>query len=118
MKLTAIAIAAVTFATSGAAVAAERVSDVDYLRASRCKGLATSIEGVVDGQSIDAYLKSAKGTRAPYVKDRADQEFQRGLRDGRSSDRKERMTAELTGACQAYLGDSSTVAKRKSPPAS
>ena len=118
MKLVAIAIAAVTFATSGAAAAAERVSDVDYLRASRCKGLATSIEGIVDGQAIDAYLKSVTGARAPYVKDRADQEYQRGLRDGRSGDRRERMTAELTGACQAYLGDPATVAKRKSAPAS
>ena len=113
MKFAAIAIAAAaTLATAGSAFAVERVSDLDYMRASRCKGLATTLTGVVDPQSIDTYLKSARGSRAPVVLDRADTEFQKAKREARSEDRKPRLTAELTGACSAYLGEPSNVAKR------
>ena len=43
MKYAVIALAAVALA--GSASAAEKVTDVDYLKANRCKGLATSIHG-------------------------------------------------------------------------
>lgn len=114
MKFAAIAIAAATLAAAAgsAAVAAERVSDMDYMRASRCKGLATTLTGVVDAGSIDAYLKSAKGARSPVVYDRADAEFDRAKREARSEDRKARLTAELTGPCSAYLGGPAVTAKR------
>jgi hypothetical protein len=112
MKLAAIAIATVGLMVAGSAAASDRVNDVDYLRAARCKGLATSLPGVVDAGAIDAFIKGAGAARAPYVLDRADQEYQRGKRDGHSGSKKEQATSELTGACQAYLGDPSTVAKR------
>lgn len=113
MKFAAIAIAAAaTLASAGSAFAVERVTDLDYLRASRCKGLATTLTGVVDANGIDAYLKSARGTRSPVVVDRAEGEFEKAKREARSEDRKPRLTAELTGACSAYLAEPSNVAKR------
>ena len=113
MKFAAIALVAASFAAiSGSAVAASRVTDVDYLKASRCKGLATTLTGVVEPGQIDAYLKSARDARAPYVHDRAATEFDRARREAKSEDRKQRLTAELTTQCTAYLGAPADVAKR------
>ena len=49
---------------------------------------------------------------ATYIVDRGEEEFQRARKEGKSADRKERLTAELTGACQAYLGEATSVAKQ------
>jgi|SRR5687768_5126858 len=108
----AIALTAAALFAAGAASASERVSDAQYLKASRCKGLATTLTGVVDAGQIDAYLKSAKGARSPILMDRADAEFDRAKREARVGGQKERLTAELTGTCSAYLGDPASVAKR------
>jgi hypothetical protein len=112
MKFAAILIAAATVASTGSAFAAERVSDMEYLKASRCKGLATTLTGVVDAGSIDSYLKAARSARSPAVFERAESEFDKARREARSEDRKTRLTAELTGPCSAYLGEPASVAKR------
>lgn len=112
MKFAAIALTAAAFAAAGTAVAADRITDVDYLRASRCKGLAEALPGVVDGQSLDAYLKSAGRQRPAAIYARAEGEAERARRQARSEDSKARLTAELTGPCQAYLGEPSNMAKR------
>ena len=112
MKYVAIALVATAFA--GSAYASEKVTDVDYLRASRCAGLATSIEGVVDPAALTSFIKAERGARATYVIDRGQEEFQRAKKEGKSEDRKTRLTAELTGACQAYLGGATSVAKQGS----
>ncbi|MFN3583105.1 hypothetical protein [Phenylobacterium sp.] len=112
MKFAAIALAAASLAAAGTAVAAGRVTDVDYLRASRCKGLAEGLPGVIDSQALDAYLKMADGQRSAVIHDRAEGEVDRARRQARSEDRKARLTAELTGPCQAYLGEPSSMAKR------
>lgn len=111
MKFAAIALVTVAFAASSA-VAADKVSDVEYLKANRCKGLATSIEGVVDPAALSSFIKSERGTRASYIVTRGDEEFQRARREAKSADRKARLTSELTTACQAYLGSSTNVAKQ------
>ena len=111
MKFAIVLTAAAVF-VAGAASASERITDAQYLKASRCKGLATSINGVVDAGQIDAFLKSARGARSPILMDRAEAEFDRAKREGRVGGAKERLTAELTGPCSAYLGDSASVAKR------
>ena len=108
----AIALTAAALFAAGAASASERISDAQYLKASRCKGLATSLTGIVDAGQIDAYLKSAKGARSPILMDRADAEFDRAKREARAGGAKERLTAELTSTCSAYLGDPASVAKR------
>jgi len=111
MKFAAIALA-VTALAAGSASAAEKVSDVDFLKANRCKGLATSIDGVVDPASLDSFIKAERGARNPYIIERAGEEFQRAKKEAKAADRKERLTAELTGGCQAYLGGGTSMAKQ------
>lgn len=110
MKYAVIALAIA--AVAGSASAAPKLTDVDYLRANRCKGLATSIEGVVDPAALNSLIKSERGARATYVVDRGEEEFQRARKEAKSQDRKARLTAELTGACRAYLGEATSVAKQ------
>lgn len=110
MKHVVFALLVASFA--GSASATEKVSDVDYMRAARCRGLAAGLPGVVDAQALDAFMKAERRARAPYVLDRATQEQDRARREARSEDRKERLTAELTGACQAYLGPAAGVARQ------
>jgi hypothetical protein len=112
MKFAAIALAAVATFAAGAASAGDKITDVDYLKANRCKGLATSIEGVVDPAALNSFIKSERGARASYIVDRGDAEFQRARREAKSADRKARLTTELTTSCQAYLGASTSVAKQ------
>lgn len=111
MKFAVIALVAATM-TAGAASASDKVTDVDYLKANRCKGLATSIDGVVDPASLNSFIKAERGTRAAYVITRGDEEFAKARREAKSADRKARLTAELTTACQAYLGAPTNVAKQ------
>ena len=117
MKTAAIAIAiAVLGLAAGSASAAGQVSDLDYMKANRCKGLATTLTGVADPASMDAFIKSARGSRAPHVLERAEAEFDRAKREARSVDRRGRLTAELTGYCAELLGQTSTVAGARRNP--
>ena len=115
MKTAAIAITVLGLVASSAS-AAGRVSDLDYLKASRCKGLATTLTGVVDTTAMDAYIKSARISREPHVIQRADAEFDRARREARSEDRRERLTAELTGICAELVSQPSTVAGARRNP--
>lgn len=111
MKITILALSGALLVT-GAASASDRVTDLDFLRANRCKGLATTLTGVVDPEALSGFIKAERTARAPYVVERADAEFQRAKREAKSEDRKPRLTAELTGPCQAYLGGPTSVAKQ------
>ncbi len=111
MKTTIIAMTAALLA-SGAASAAAKVSDVDFLRANRCKGLAMTLSGVVDPQTLDSFIKAERGSRMPYVVERAEAEFQRAKKEARAEERKTRLSAELSGPCQAYVSEGQTTLKR------
>jgi hypothetical protein len=111
MKILAITLAAAGLLASGSASAGERMTDVAFLKAARCNGLAKAVPGVVDEQALDALYKGAASGRQPFVADRADQAFADGKREGRTAS-KEKTTAELTGACAALLSNPSSVAKQ------
>mgnify|MGYP006181411277 CR=1 FL=1 len=101
MKIVAAALV-VAALTAGSAAAAE-VTDVDFLKANRCKGLATSIEGVVDVAALNTFIKSERGARANYIVDRADTEFKRARKEAKSQ-----MVAEAyTKAVEDHKHDSS-----------
>lgn len=105
MKLIAIALtSAGLLAAAGSAAAA--VSDVEFLRASRCRGLADSGLATVDTAAMDAFIKAEKRTRTAFVADRGKAEFDRAKREAKTenTERKARLTAELNGPCQAYKG--------------
>lgn len=102
MKWIILATTAATLFAANAALAASGVSDLDYLRANRCRGLASGLPGAVDGAAINHFVKAETPGRSVYVQQRAEQEFDRARRETRSQDRKPRLTQELTGACQAF----------------
>ena len=112
MKLAILTVIAATLAAGSASAASSNVTDVDYLKANRCKGLAASITGVVDTASLDSFIRSERMGRQSYIVDRGDDEFTRARKEAKSQDRKERLTAELTGPCQAFFQGSSNVAKQ------
>ncbi len=111
MKIVMFALAAAAFTTS-AASGSDRTTDVQYLKAARCKGLAASLTGLVDSAALDTFVKQAGRHRTSDVMQRADDEYDRARREARRGGRKETLTAELTGPCQAFLGGASDVAKQ------
>jgi len=112
MNTPAVALAALTLtaALAAAAQAAPQqgfATDVDYLRASRCRGIA---EGVgADGAAISAYLKQQSLGRASYILDRGQDERDRAKRQAKGY-AKPQLEAELASACAAYGAPASAVA--------
>lgn len=111
MKI-ALVIAMLGSVAAGSAAAAEGVTDLDYIRANRCKGLAVGT-GVTDTKGLDGYLKEARRGRAPFALAHADQEFDKAKKDARRNGGK--VAAELGGACAAYMGGSQTTAAQPTP---
>lgn len=101
MNVAAVALASLSLASAASiAVAANAPTDVDYLQASRCRGIAVGLGA--DASGINTYLKHAAGGRSPGVLARADEEFDRAKRQARGDDGKDRLRAELSGPCAAY----------------
>lgn len=106
MKFAAALLVAAGLATAGAASAATIKTDLDYLKASRCKGLATSLGA--DTTSLDAALKAESRVRADVIVNRAKDETDRAKRQASDANMKDRLTAELNGPCTAYLSPGNT----------
>lgn len=105
MKAAAIGLSALSLFLAGAASASQRVTDVDYLRASRCKGIATGL-GDTDTAGLDAFLKSQRNVRDEIILDRAEREMARGKREARDANMRDQLRAELDGPCLAYRNPS------------
>lgn len=103
MKAAAVLLMTFGLACATAATASERVTDLDYLKANRCKGLAVGL-GSGDTSSLDAMIKVQAKSRGDAVLQRADEEMSRAKREAAKSDLKERLSAELSGPCLAYMG--------------
>ena len=121
MRTAAIAIAAAGLAVWGTAASA-RISDVDYIQATRCHALA-SAEGGESAQAFKGYLQSEQRGRNATVSRMAEDaaaKVKREIRTG-SAERRAKLDAELGGVCQALLGADKTTgqaAKRGASPAS
>ncbi|MFI4963792.1 MAG: hypothetical protein ACHP9T_00355 [Caulobacterales bacterium] len=102
MKTAAILLATLGFAVAGSAMASGKLTDVDYLKANRCRGLAAGL-GAGDTASLDSLLKTEGRSRIEMVYARGQQEMERGRRDASHIDSKERLTAELNGPCTAFM---------------
>ncbi len=113
MKTFAMVFAAGILLSAAAAAASERVSDLDYMKAARCKGIAASLGS--DTAALDAFLKEQSRSRVSYVIERGEEEMSRGKRDGARADLKARTGAELSGPCSAYMGQAKTMAATPSP---
>ena len=101
MKVSAVLLVMAGVACAGVASASARISDVDYMKANRCKGLAMSLGG--DTAGLDALIKVEGRTRAEAIVLRAEDELARGKREAAKADLKDRLTAELNGPCVAYM---------------
>ncbi|HKR88571.1 MAG TPA: hypothetical protein VJS38_10380 [Phenylobacterium sp.] len=104
MNVAAVTLASLSLASAASLAVAQPATDVDYLKASRCRGLAVGLG--VDASAINSYLKHAAGGRSPAILARADEEFDRAKREARGADGKDRLQAELSGPCAAYASAS------------
>lgn len=102
MRILPIAMVFAGLAVAGSAMAAGRATDLDYMRAARCRGIAAGLSA--DASALDAYLKAEGRGRVAYVLQKADEEQDRGRRDAKSANRTAQAAAELSGPCQAYKG--------------
>lgn len=103
-KIITLSLAAAT-ALAGSAMASDRVTDVEYLKAARCAGLMKSKHlGEPDGAAVEAFLKAQRRGRAPAVLDMADKRTQdarsEAARAGEA--KKARLQAEREGVCKTY----------------
>jgi hypothetical protein len=111
MKFAAAMLVAAGLATAGAASAATIKTDLDYLKASRCKGLATGLGA--DTKALDAELKAEGRARPEVILNRAHDEMDRAKRQTRDANLKDKLTAELNGPCMAYLAPTNTDVARR-----
>lgn len=107
MKRAAIAFVALGLAVAGSAAASGRVTDVDYLKANRCKGIASGMGA--DTASLDAFIKAEGRTRVDYILQRGEEERSRAKRQTADANLKGSLSAELSGACTAYMGEGKAV---------
>jgi hypothetical protein len=106
MKKIIVAAAVAVSALAGAAQASAEISNLEFLQAARCRGLAAS-EGLgkLDTAGIDAFLKTRKprprtGRSAPRR-----QQDDGAQKEGDKADgaKKEKLLAERASACSAWL---------------
>jgi len=107
MKLVPIALTALSLAIAGSAAASGRVTDVDYLKASRCKGLAQGTGA--DTSGLDAFIKAEGRSRQDVVLRMANEQLDRAKHEAANANLKDKVTAELSGACSAYMGSGKAV---------
>jgi hypothetical protein len=103
MKTAAILLAVIGLAVAGAAAASDHLSDVGYLKANRCRGLA---QGLASGDvaGLDALIKTEGRSRIDAVYAKGQEELARGKLEAGRTDSHDRVSAELTGSCATYLG--------------
>jgi len=102
MRISVILAAAVAGSISSSAMAEGRVTDTEFLRASRCKGLAEGLSS--DSAAIDAFLKTEGRSRDPFIIQRGEELTAKARREAKRSDHAAKASEELAGACQAYKG--------------
>jgi carbamoylphosphate synthase small subunit len=100
------AIAAAGFATAASAA----VSDSDFIRASRCKGIAEGLG--VDAADLTSFVRAEGRTRLPIITDQAAAAEKKARRDVAKAEAKSRFETELSGVCAAYAGAPKAVAAR------
>lgn len=106
MRLSIIALSTVALFTTTAAVAAPaRTTDVEYLRASRCAGLASAggLEAS-DAAALRAYVRAQELSRGPAILARGQSEADKARRQiSRGGDAAARLQAELSGPCMSVV---------------
>ena len=107
MRIAMTVIALTCAVATTASARANHLSDVEYLQAARCSGLAASEAlGAMDTASIDAMLKTESRGRVGYIVDKAGQAKADAKRTANraKAERKAALLAERAGACARYFG--------------
>jgi hypothetical protein len=83
--------------------AATSVSDVDYLKAGRCKGLAVGLS--LKSGALDDFLRTQGRSRSQPGLELTAEQQRRAERASRNADLRQRLTAEFANQCARYIGD-------------
>ncbi|WP_091740564.1 hypothetical protein [Phenylobacterium immobile] len=110
MRFTTAAICAAIAATSLAGTASAAVSDSDYIRASRCKGIAAGLG--VDAAELTGFVRAEGRTRLPVISEQAAAAEMKGRKSAAKAESKAKFETELSGVCAAYAGAPKAVAQR------
>jgi hypothetical protein len=106
-----IIIASVIAISALAGAAQAGVSNLNYLQAARCRGLAAS-EGLgkLDTANIDAFLKQEGSAREIAVRTSAGNKIAGAQKEGDKAEgaKKDKLLAERSGVCSAFLSGAQT----------
>ena len=100
MRAAAFVVGLGCIAAASSAAAASKINDIEYIRAARCRGLATGLG--MNAAALDAFLKAEGRARLSYVILRADAEEARAKRYARTPERAEKARAEFDESCGTY----------------
>jgi hypothetical protein len=105
VKARIIAVSLFTAATAftGVAFAADSMSDVAFIAASRCEGLAQGAK--IDTAALKKMLVNEEGVRSQYVLDKANEVRDDAKRQASHAEgyQMQAVNDELHGPCSAYL---------------
>lgn len=108
--LKAAALCATIAATAFAGAASAAVSDSDYIRASRCKGIAAGLG--VDSTDLAGFVRAEGRTRLPVVSEQAAAAETKARKAAAKAESKTKFETELSSVCAAYTGAPKAVAQR------
>jgi len=96
-------VATFAFATAASAQSPQRLTDVAFIAAERCEGLAQGAKA--DTAAIKSLLVNQDNDRSQYILEKADQEHDDAKRMASHAQGYDlqAINNELSGACQAYL---------------
>lgn len=100
-------ITTVAVASLASAAHAGSVTNLQFLEAARCRGLAASENlGKLDTTALDSFLRAEGSTRDPAVRTSAQKKIQAASKeaDGADAEKKAKLLAERESNCAAYVG--------------
>lgn len=102
-----VMVAAAALGASTASAKTERLTDVAYIQAARCVGLATSkAMSQPDGEAMKAWLDAQGRGRQTFIVAKGEETQRQARRDADRADefQKAKLSAELSGACAQLKG--------------
>ncbi|MDH4386703.1 MAG: hypothetical protein QE280_14815 [Caulobacter sp.] len=102
-----VALMSVAVVSAANAQPVDRLSDAQFVKLARCKGLAKSPAlGAVETAGFDAAIKANKRGRADFIVEKAMTAQDKALSEANRADeaRKAELIAERSGACQVFAG--------------
>ncbi len=105
--LAGLMVVAATLTGTAASAEPRKLSDVDFLEAARCVGIASSGKiGSTDVPALNGWLRSQSTGRSIYIAERADQvQHDAKMEASRAGEfQKQRLINELNGVCATLRG--------------